>query len=213
MNDKFKEISSSSAGNCVIWNNEIMIDVGVPYIKIEDYLDDIKMIFLTHRHGDHFNPATIQRIGKEHPDIILAVPNYMVELVRELNYKGRLVITNDSMEVIVMGKYELRTFKCYHDVPNMGFVFRSKELSWIHATDTGMIDHVTFAQGLDIYGLEFNHDEIIISEEIINTEGFTHLIRSKETHLSFQKAEKFYLDNKRDDSELIMLHISSSYLT
>ena len=209
--DRYNKISSSSLGNCVIWNKEVMIDLGVPFSKIEEFIDDITIIFLTHRHGDHFNRATIQKVGREYPHIILAVPEYMIEDVRELDYQGRTIITNDSMRSRILGKYNLRTFPCFHDVPNMGFVFRSNELSWIHATDTGSIDHVTFAQGLDVYGLEFNHDEELIVQSIMNSEGFTHLIRSRETHLSFQKAEKFYLENRREDSELLMLHISSFY--
>lgn len=41
-------ISSSSKGNCYIYNNDLMIDIGVPFRKIKDYKNDIKILCLTH---------------------------------------------------------------------------------------------------------------------------------------------------------------------
>lgn len=51
MNDIEEIITSSSAGNCYIYNKEVMVDVGVSYIKIKDYLKNIKLILLTHQHS------------------------------------------------------------------------------------------------------------------------------------------------------------------
>lgn len=44
-------ISSSSAGNCYIYNQDLMIDIGVSYIKVKSYNQKIKYILLSHTHS------------------------------------------------------------------------------------------------------------------------------------------------------------------
>lgn len=50
MNNILNIISSSSQGNCYIYNKDLMIDIGVSFIKVKPYLKDIKLILLTHGH-------------------------------------------------------------------------------------------------------------------------------------------------------------------
>jgi len=45
---KYNIISSSSSGNALILNDCVMIDCGVSYSKIKQYIRDIKIILLTH---------------------------------------------------------------------------------------------------------------------------------------------------------------------
>ena len=45
----FDIISSGSSGNCVILNESIALDMGVPFKKIEPYLNKIKLIFISSR--------------------------------------------------------------------------------------------------------------------------------------------------------------------
>lgn len=51
MNDIVNIISSSSKGNCYIYNKDLMVDVGVSYSKIKEYLKEIKLILLSHQHS------------------------------------------------------------------------------------------------------------------------------------------------------------------
>ena len=46
----YEIISTGSKGNCIVVNNNILLDIGVPYKKIKSYLKDIKLIFISHRH-------------------------------------------------------------------------------------------------------------------------------------------------------------------
>lgn len=46
----YEIILSGSQGNCIVLNNNIILDVGVPYKKIEQRLKNIKVIFISHRH-------------------------------------------------------------------------------------------------------------------------------------------------------------------
>lgn len=51
MNNILNKIASSSKGNCYIYNEDLMIDVGISYSKVKEYLKPVKLILLTHRHS------------------------------------------------------------------------------------------------------------------------------------------------------------------
>ena len=46
---KYNIIGTGSSGNCVIVNDNIMLDCGLNYKKIKPYLRYIKLIFISHR--------------------------------------------------------------------------------------------------------------------------------------------------------------------
>ena len=63
MNNILNIISSSSKdGNCYIYNQDLMIDIGVSFAKIKSYIKDIKLLCLTHEHSDHLRKKTIQKL-------------------------------------------------------------------------------------------------------------------------------------------------------
>lgn len=43
-------LGTGSSGNCIIVNDNIMLDCGLTYAKIKPYLKKIKLIFISHRH-------------------------------------------------------------------------------------------------------------------------------------------------------------------
>lgn len=47
----YKILSSSSSGNCLIFNNYMAIDMGIPYGQIKPYLKELKVVLLTHIHS------------------------------------------------------------------------------------------------------------------------------------------------------------------
>ncbi len=46
----YEILNSGSDGNCILLNDNIMLDCGIPYKKIKPYLKNIKIIFISHRH-------------------------------------------------------------------------------------------------------------------------------------------------------------------
>lgn len=44
-------IASGSSGNAILLENGILLDCGIPYKKIRQYLKDIKTIFISHVHS------------------------------------------------------------------------------------------------------------------------------------------------------------------
>lgn len=207
-------IGSSSAGNAIVYMKEILVDVGLPYSKIEPYLDDIQIILLTHEHGDHFNKRTIKKIGKTHPNILLCVPDALALAVKDMGYAGRVFHFATNRKYKFSRDLFIESFQLFHDVDNVGYKIHYGCMKIVHATDTGSLDHIE-AKGYDLYAIEHNHDEEIINETIKNKlqdGAFIHEIRSKETHLSFQQAEEWIDQNNTNNGEVIMLHISQSYL-
>ena len=47
-------LGSSSKGNAIVYFDEIMVDCGVNYQTLKPVEDNIRLVLLTHRHGDHF---------------------------------------------------------------------------------------------------------------------------------------------------------------
>ena len=55
-------LESGSLGNCTIINDFIAIDMGVTFRRIKPYYKNFKIIFITHRHSDHFNKSTVREL-------------------------------------------------------------------------------------------------------------------------------------------------------
>ena len=51
-------ISTGSQGNAIVLNNIILLDCGVPFRDLKDVYKGLKIVLLTHIHGDHFNKTT-----------------------------------------------------------------------------------------------------------------------------------------------------------
>lgn len=50
----YQIIGTGSKGNCIILDKQIMLDCGVSYNSIKQYLKDIKVIFISHVHRRPF---------------------------------------------------------------------------------------------------------------------------------------------------------------
>ena len=66
---KYEIIGSSSKGNSIIVNNDILLDCGLPYSKIKRHLKNIKLVFISHHHGDHLLPSCIRQLSYNYPNI------------------------------------------------------------------------------------------------------------------------------------------------
>lgn len=213
-NNEIQIIGSSSKGNGILYfNNTVLVDCGLTYTSLEPYLKNVKIILLTHIHGDHFNTSTIAAICSKHPSIRWVVPAHLEEdFARLVKTHTRWTIVRAGGEYRA-GKYYIKPVQLFHDVPNVGYIIIKEGFKLIHATDTNMIKHID-APGFDLYAIECNYDEVIIDEKIRSTlydQAFTYEIRARENHLSFQKTTEWYKAMKKESSRLIPLHISHSY--
>lgn len=207
-------LGSSSKGNAIIYFDEIMVDCGVNYRTLKPVENNVRLVLLTHRHGDHFKTTTMKSLAKNRPSLLWGVPEHLEELFKTLDIPNYVVFQEGK--VYSFGDYIISPFKLYHDVPNVGWriINKPKDYKVFHATDTFTLDGIQ-AKGYDLYAIEYNHDADTIMDDIISKLSageYAYEIKSIENHLAFHKAKAFFEENKKDTSEFIKLHISSRYV-
>lgn len=207
----YKIIQTGSKGNCTIVENILMLDCGLPYKRIESYLKQIKLIFISHIHGDHINKATIKKIGFNYPNIKFVVGSK--DLVEKLVIECQ--IFKDNVFILESGKwYDLGLLKVkldsvFHDVPNNACHFEINNKKGIYIIDTKKVDLV--AKDYDLYLIEANYQKEILEKhkkELDENYEYDHLYRVEEAHLSYEQAIDWLIANMGNKSEYEMLHLS-----
>lgn len=225
----YRVIASGSSGNCVIYKDIVMIDLG---IKLKDkelitpFLDSLKIILLTHEHSDHIQMPLLKWIIENYPNIMIAYPEYMQDFMNEhlVKYnrstKEYEQIEIPKFKVIEIGKnynfglFKLTTVNLYHDVDNCAYYIRfiEDDYSVFHATDTYTLDNIKIPHTTSLIAIEHHHktkhyNKVI--EEKISEGKHSHEIGARNVHLSFEDAEEFLKRNKLYGSEVLRLHVSS----
>lgn len=199
----YEIINSGSDGNCVVINDILCLDCGVSYKKLAPYVSTLKLVLLTHEHGDHFNKKTIQRLSKERPTLRFGCCEWLLESLLELG------IDKKRIDVFEIGKkYNYNDFmiipiKLYHDVPQCGYrVFMNNE-KLIYCTDTYTLEGIK-AIDYDYYLIEGNYED----EEELNSRGKDsyYIERVKRTHLSKKYTRNWLLDNMGLKSVYVFMH-------
>ena len=203
-------ISSGSEGNAVIYDNAIMVDCGVTLKALEDVKRSLKIVLLTHHHGDHLKLRTLQRLQAERPTLRIACADFLLERLEGLN----------NIDVLEVGKlydygaFKVSPVKLYHDVQNIGWrIFLNNGQKIFHATDTVHLEGIT-AKGYDLYAIEHNYCEEYIQQTIEEAQAkgeYTHAYGNINTHLSIQQARAFIEVNRKESSEVLELHKSRSF--
>ena len=206
----YKVIASGSKGNAILYNNSILVDCGIPFSMLKPYLYDIQLVLLTHKHGDHFNESTLNKLVYERPTLRIGC----CEWFDDLKYKNV-----DNYKIGSIYNYEkflISPVKLYHDVPNCGYrIFicdgKSGEYKIFHATDTEHLKGIE-AKNYDIYAIESNYDEdsieTIIKNKISNGQ-YAYEKGAINSHLSEQQARDFIFKNAGENYEVVRLHETS----
>lgn len=205
----YRIIGSSSKGNCIIIEDVLMIDAGLPFKYIKPYIDKVRLIFISHIHSDHLYKTTVRRIAKDYPDIVFIVGDHLVSPLRSLGVEKLLVI--DPAVLYDLGIAKLFAFELYHDVPNYGLGFMINGFKGFFATDTYTLEGIE-AKGMDYYFIEHHHQKEQYNQRIdekISNGQFSHEIGAINSHLSFEDAESWLKDNVVERAEVIRLHMSS----
>jgi len=203
-------IATGSTGNCFLFNESVIIDMGVSMKGIKDKVDFTKIshILLTHIHSDHFNKATIRAINNKYPHIKFIFGEWLAEQMRLLRV--------ENFEVIEMNKlYDFDTFKlagviAYHDVQNCGYRLVFGSHKHLHITDTSTLQGIT-AIDYDTATIECNYHRdtaLSIIEDKRDRGEFSHLVKALENHLDVADCVDFCNVNKV--KKLIPVHIGDS---
>jgi phosphoribosyl 1,2-cyclic phosphodiesterase len=202
-------ISTGSKGNCVVIGN-VMVDCGVAFKKIKDFLYDVDVLLLTHIHSDHIKESTLKNIVVMFPHIKI-YGNYEVCQVF-----GEYPITavNEGVEFYTHTNQTVTPFKCIHDVLTYGYYWEHfTGESIIYATDTSDLRNAPTDMKFDYLFLEANHDEKKV-EQLLHASGKFgyNAYAGAKRHMSTQKAKSYYYVNRKSkESKLIELHMSSRF--
>lgn len=216
--NKLYKIIDTGEYNCYLAFDSILIDVGVPYVKIEPHIKDIKAIVMTHRHSDHLVPSTLGRILKLRPSVYVYVGPWFVPILQDLEEKeiipkGRYKVIHPGYEYSI-GAFNIMPIAVLHNVPNVAYFIHDtkSDLVLFHATD--LSDYEGFsAMGADIVAIEFNHDETMM-DELIQQDllriGFSHYVESRFNHSSFQKARDFVNTKTKGEENITLFKLHTS---
>ena len=208
---KYEIIGSSSKGNCIVVEDILMLDCGVSYTRIKPYLKKIKLIFISHIHKDHLLPSTIQKIVYNKPTMKFVTGSKQVaRKLDELGVNRSNIIFLYNFSWFDLGIIKLKLEPMHHDSENCGLHFNKNGKKGIYLVDTGNVDNVK-AKNYDLYLIEANYKEEILEKhkkECLQEE-LVYLNRVPETHLSWEQANTFLIENMGKNSEYQYIHESN----
>lgn len=205
-------ISTGSKGNAVVINDKILIDIGVPFKALEPVKKDLRLVLLTHIHGDHFNPRTVRALSKERPALRWGCCEWMVGPLLEAGVDKRRIDVispyNSDDAALYKGLAVVRPEFIPHNVPNCAWHIEHGGERLFYATDTGTLDGIE-ARGYDLYMIEANHTRAGIEARIEEKRAageFSYEWAAAQNHLSREQAEDWLYQQMGPNSRYVFLH-------
>lgn len=204
-------LASGSSGNAVVINGEILIDCGVSMKKLREsgYIKSLKLVLLTHAHGDHFNTATVRALHKERPALRWGCCEWMVPNLLEAGVSKRVIdVYTPCGFMLYPGDIQICPEPIPHDVPNCGYRIINVLERLFYATDTSTLDHIE-AKDYDYYLIESNHTRTEIETRIAEKQArgeFSYETRAAQNHLSQEQALDWLARNAGPNSRYVFLH-------
>lgn len=208
MSVPFDILSTGSTGNAVVLDGSILIDCGIPYKCLKLYVKALRLVLLTHIHGDHFRPSTIRALCRERPTLRFGCCRWLVQPLIAAGVKPENIDLYDFAKQYNYGAFSVEPVPLVHDVPNCGYKLHLASGKVLYATDTNNL-HGISAPMYDLYLLESNYEDTEIkariSEKKANGE-YAYERRVLETHLSKSKCDDFIYKNIGANGEYVYLH-------
>ena len=209
---RYDILQTGSDGNCTIIDGMIAIDMGVSQKVIEPYIPDLKLVLLTHEHGDHFLASTVKALAKARPTLVWACGEWMVPHLLEVGVRPQNIHPLPMNEWSSYGEpvnLMVCPFETHHNVRNCGWLlWRGKMDNLFYATDLGDLDGIE-AKGYRTYLLEANHTRAEIEAAVAEaqeTGEYTYRIKAAENHLSYEQAVEWLLENQASWSTWVPMH-------
>lgn len=211
-------LASGSSGNAVIINGNILIDCGVPFKTLDPHIKDLRLVLLTHAHGDHFKPSTARALHKRRPALRWGCCEWMVGPMIEAGVDKRAIHVMAPSTNLALGNhyfYEngdicVRPVPLSHNVPNCGWSIRigGHDERLFYATDCATLDYIK-AEGYDIYMIEANHAQEEIDARIaakLAAGEYPYELEARRNHLSQEQALDWLAENAGPNSRYVWLH-------
>lgn len=201
-------ISTGSKGNAVVINDQILIDCGVPYKLLKSTLKNLKLVLLTHIHGDHFKPETVRALHRERPTLRFGCCEWMVVPLLEAGVDKRVIDVYGPTRWFSYWGFSIKPVPLFHNVPNCGYRIWIGGEYIFYATDTGTLDDIE-AKDYDLYMIEANHTRAELEERIAEKQAkgeFSYEISAASNHLSQEQAEDWLYQQMGPNSKYVFLH-------
>lgn len=201
-------LATGSKGNGVIVGKSVLIDCGIAFKRIAPKLDEIKIVLLTHIHGDHFLPSTIRRLASEKPLLRFGACEWMIKPLLDAGVKLQQIDMYKIGNAYDYQQFKVIPFPLVHDVPNCGYKIHFPGGRAIYATDTKTLAGIT-AKNYDLYLIEGNYEASEIRQRIKEKElagGYVYERRVLETHLSKENCDDFIARNCGGNGQFVYLH-------
>ena len=202
-------ISTGSKGNAIIINDEILIDCGVPFKDIKPYIKGLKLVLLTHEHGDHFCPSTIKKLAEKRPTLRFGCGKWLInKLIACGVQKWRIDVYSPNTRNHYIDFVSLVMIPLNHNVQNAGYKIEMNGENIFYATDTNDLNGIT-AKNYDFYMIEANYEDEEIKARIAEKKAngqYAYEIEVLKNHLSKAKADDFIIKNAGINSRFIYLH-------
>ncbi len=210
-------IATGSSGNAVVINGEILIDCGIPMKRLREsgYIKSLKLVLLTHEHGDHFNPATVRALHQERPALRWCCCGWMAPHLVEAGVDkhsidvARFTDPGQTSQALIYNNLAIVDPEpLVHDVSNCGWRIEIGGEWLFYATDTGTLGHIE-AKNYDYYLIEANHTRAEIEariEDKLARGEFAYEVRAARNHLSQEQAMEWLARNAGPRSSHVFLH-------
>ena len=205
---EYQVLSTGSTGNAVVVNRAVLIDCGVPYKAVEPFIRDLKLVLLTHIHGDHFKISTIRKIAAERPLIRFGACEWLIKPLLDAGVNQRQIFLLKAGYQYDLGICKVIPVPLVHDVPNCGYKIHWPGGRMIYATDTNNLNGIT-AREYDLYMIEANYEDEEIMQRINDKKAngqYVYETRVLKTHLSQAKCNDWVYQNAGPASEILYLH-------
>ena len=165
MSVPFEVLATGSTGNAVMIDGQILIDCGVPYKTVKPVAKALKLVLLTHIHGDHFRKSTLYALSAARPTLRFGCCRWLVRPLVEAGVKPANIDLYDFDRRYSYGDFTVEPVPLVHDVPNCGYKLQLPSGKVLYATDTNNL-HGISAPNFDLYLLEANYEDAEIQERI-----------------------------------------------
>ena len=161
--------------------------------------------------SDHLLPTTVQRIAYNYPNIKFVTSS--LEVVKKLitcKVDKKNIYYLQPNKWYSLGLIKVKTEPLTHDVENYCLKWDYENKKGIYITDTADVDNIK-AKGYDLYLIESNYNEEVLQEHIRNCDDVNklyYLERVPKTHLSFEQANSFLIENMESNSVYDYIHKS-----
>ena len=204
----YQIISTGSKGNAVVLDSKILIDCGVPFRWLGDDWRSLRLVLLTHIHGDHFQPKTLARLAGERPTLRFAACPWLGPdlLAAGVPLRQIDIITPDRW--YDYGFCFVKASETKHNVQNCCWHIWSDAGKAFYATDMCNLNGIE-AKGYDLYMVEANYRDEEIQAKIAEkklTGEYIYEKRVLRDHMSEQDATDWVYSQMRPDSTYVWMH-------